>query len=1576
MAKQIISVFLATMICFSIIPTQALAANDDAVEVNYTTDSVELLSDAPISRGQWIQKLVELFELTLDKTEYPDIYYPDIVDSPFFDSIMIATKYGFIDVEAGENFEPEDFLSREDAVHMLNFYLGIQNGREEYTFVDVENAIYPDDIQVALDYGWAELQGNVFSPAAALTHAEANLMLTKAQEELDKRSVADEVTEYQFADYVKVIPESAEILSSYDMDTEITTLTISGYDGSLVEDDTLVFFSQGFAFVYGVEYVDENDGVWTIVTKEAPDDAIDNYEFVGQMEPELSPYIPENESVTLMSADGEEITFGEIQLLSNDKFKITFARDFSSAGNVGYKGTITGTIKDVTLDSKFVGKQKFFTLSGKIEVTSSMEIDFFNDPAAESLFLGGVHLGPFGYVGVEISLEGEASLGYNYSTSFKIGLDYSGGNPSFIKELNTTQGCFSAEGTVSAKLSLAAQLEFGKVGKAKVGIGTGPVLEGKYKQYAEGTPQKCVTLAGYLYAGIEASVKFKNLFTGDYSLDLEYNWDFYNEMNSPIRVYSHVEDGTPVYACTRSSDQGGTADDGYTVPKYYTPADSQYFATSSSHVSSSGTGSNGEPYVVWSTSENEDGTVTITGYQGNGAILTIPETIDGKTVTVIGSNVFKNNTRLRIVNIPDTITSIGNSAFYGCKNLQMVSLSDTLQSIGDSSFSYCSNLSNLIIPDSVTSIRYYAFSGCISLIEVTLPTRLTYLAGQAFGGCSNLKRVTIPAAITTCYDTNQGGPFANCESLNEIEFAKGIINIPNNLFYSCIGLKDLEIPDTVVTIGEHAFQNTKLKTLTIPDSVTTIDRSAFSGNKDLETIVFSDSVTSISYYAFSDCISLTEVTLPTRLTYLAGQAFGGCSNLKRVTIPATITTCYDTNHGGPFANCESLNEIEFAKGITNIPNNLFYGCTGLKEIEIPNTVTIINENAFRDCTNLEIITLLDGLTTLKNNIFYDCSSLKEIVIPDSVTSMGTYTFYNCSSLVSAKLPASRQNITESMFQNCTSLTDITLPETVTTIQEDAFNNCDALTAIVLPDSVVTVAENAFRDCDALTDIQIGSNVKSIGNYAFYDCDALETIVIPDNVTSLGSYIFAYCDLLKDVDLGYGITTIPTQAFFECPELESIRLPYRVTTINSKAFANCTKLTEATILRNAATINTDAFSYPEILTICGVAGTYAETYADTIGATFEEINLPVTKVTLSDTALEMAKGASHQLTATFDPRYFTDAVTWKSSDTNVVTVSDNGLVKAVGTGTATIKINAGSKGASCKVTVMQPVTSISLNRTSLTLNALGTYKLTATANPSTALNREVSWSSSNPEVATVDQTGFVTAITKGTTTITATAKDGSGVYKSCMVTVTNSAYVAASVTDLESPHNYEDGCTDYWVYTKAGAETLYVTFDARTNVEDGFDFLKIYDGEGTLIDTYTGTELAGATIEVPGDTVRIQIVSDDSGNEWGFKVTSVTSEGAEVIVPVEDAQLSQDGTKIVFTINERADDFTKMLVGIYHPTTGQMLGIGAMEYDSSTGTLTMQLPDGLPGSFVLRIYCTDNDFAPLYESYGFTKDMLM
>ena len=58
------------------------------------------------------------------------------------------------------------------------------------------------------------------------------------------------------------------------------------------------------------------------------------------------------------------------------------------------------------------------------------------------------------------------------------------------------------------------------------------------------------------------------------------------------------------------------------------------------------------------------------------------------------------------------------------------------------------------------------------------------------------------------------------------------------------------------------------------------------------------------------------------------------------------------------------------------------------------------------------------------------------------------------------------------------------------------------------------------------------------------------------------------------------------------------------------------------------------------------------------------------------------------------------------------------------------------------------------------------------------------------------------------------------------------------------------------------------------MEDGFDYLHVYDGEKNLIGSYTGTELAGATLEIPGDTVRIQFETDESGTEWGFKVTEI------------------------------------------------------------------------------------------------------
>ena len=145
---------------------------------------------------------------------------------------------------------------------------------------------------------------------------------------------------------------------------------------------------------------------------------------------------------------------------------------------------------------------------------------------------------------------------------------------------------------------------------------------------------------------------------------------------------------------------------------------------------------------------------------------------------------------------------------------------------------------------------------------------------------------------------------------------------------------------------------------------------------------------------------------------------------------------------------------------------------------------------------------------------------------------------------------------------------------------------------------------------------------------------------------------------------------------------------------------------------------------------------------------------------------------------------------------------------------------------------------------------------------------------SPIVAEVTEDGLVAAIAKGTAVITATAADGSGVTRSCNITVSNNGFKVTDPSKMESDHNYPDACTDFWIYSIAGADNLKVTFDAQT--KDGFDYLLVIDGNGNQVGKYTGTELAGKTIAVPGDTVKIQLQSDDSGNEWGFKVTKVTA----------------------------------------------------------------------------------------------------
>ena len=166
------------------------------------------------------------------------------------------------------------------------------------------------------------------------------------------------------------------------------------------------------------------------------------------------------------------------------------------------------------------------------------------------------------------------------------------------------------------------------------------------------------------------------------------------------------------------------------------------------------------------------------------------------------------------------------------------------------------------------------------------------------------------------------------------------------------------------------------------------------------------------------------------------------------------------------------------------------------------------------------------------------------------------------------------------------------------------------------------------------------------------------------------------------------------------------------------------------------------------------------------------DVAVTGITLSESSITLvAGGETATLTATVTPDNATDkTVTWTSSDTSVATVED-GVVTPVAAGTATITAKAGDQTAECEVTVnpegtIIPVTKVELNKTSLSLKEGGEETLTATVTPATATDKTVTWTSSDTDVATVEN-GKVTAVAEGTATITAKAGEQTA---TCAVTV--------------------------------------------------------------------------------------------------------------------------------------------------------------------------------------------------------------
>ena len=1427
-SKVLLLVIVSVAFCFGI-TGQQVKARDTSI----------LYGDGTITRAEWLHDLTVMFDMTVEKDNMPDDYFSDVTSThTYYKDIMMAAEFGVIDIEAGQEVKPDEAATREFAAHTLNYCLGYKLEDKTYTYKDTTGIKYPDDTQIAINRGWFLLEAGKFNPEKTITKAEIENMVSDAKTVQDSTQIDENYkNSYEFTSNVIEIPQDVSVYVDKDKN-----VTIVNCPKKITVGDTFAVYENGVAQVYTAKGITVDGSDTVIVTNDADIDKVtESVDAQGTEEGDLKQAEAVGDAqITYIEGGTEEQAYengrayrSRRRISGNKKISAVKASKKLELG-AGKSFTINCTLSNVSVDYKInSGKREAYVkANGTAIITGKGEWD----AVAAAGKSGSIELVkiPVAYVGVitvtaEYSMNGEVTL--TYTTGFQTGLQYSP-QDGFRLTKDFQKKSFTLHSKTKLSAGVTASIGLVKLpvisGKIYAKMGAQTVIESE--TFDDGkSPKMCTTVSSWLYAsaGANASLDFyvtKKSFSKTY--------DIFNENNSPVRLVYHFEDGRLIYPCSR-----GLA----SAKGYFTKWNSRYGSSWGGY----GLDENGTPKPVFTYSLDDDGNATITGYTGNVSALVIPEEIDGHKVIALGDNAFKEKKLLEYVEIANTVTYIGSQCFESDKELANVKLSSNIKRMESG-----------------------AFGNCTSLTEITIPKSLEE-AGREYG-----------------FGMYDYGPFCGCTNLKTVKLEKGLTQIAGNLFMRCYGLEDIDIPDTVTTIGENAFKLcTSIKSVTIPDTVTYIGSQCFESDKELVNVKLSSNIKRMESGAFGNCTSLTEITIPKSLEE-AGREYG--------------FGMYDY---GPFCGCTNLKTVKLEKGLTQIAGNLFMRCYGLENIDIPDTVTTIGENAFKLCTSLENVKMYNSIDEINGRAFAGCTSLKSVSLPDSITGMGTEIFSGCTSLSSVKLPNKRVNIMSSTFEGCTSLTEITLPDTVTTIQDHAFKNCtalktinwsksitdiqsyafencDALTKLAIPNTVTNIGEGAFYECGGLSAIAVPNSVKTLGSRAFENCDDLAKVSISDSVTSMGEKAFYDCDALTDVKLGTGITQIPTSCFEHCDVLPSVVLPYRISKVGDNAFKNCVALTEITIPRATTSISTSAFSYPAKMTVYGISGTYAETFANQQGMKFVNKAVKATNVVLDKTELTLNRGMKYSLTMTVTPATFTDKVSWKSTNVDVAAIAEDGTVTAKGAGQATIKVTVGDVSATCKVNVVQPVTSIYLNKTALEMTALDTYQLQASVYPSEANNKEVSWESSDEKVATVDENGLVQAKEKGTAVITAKAKDGSEVSRSCKVTVKNTAYVVTDISKLESTHNYENNCSDFWVYTKAGASALNITFNSKTALEEDFDYLYVFDKDNKQVGKYTGTQLAGKTITVSGDTVKIQLVSDDAGNAWGFKVDVIAEKVEE------------------------------------------------------------------------------------------------
>ena len=305
--------------------------------------------------------------------------------------------------------------------------------------------------------------------------------------------------------------------------------------------------------------------------------------------------------------------------------------------------------------------------------------------------------------------------------------------------------------------------------------------------------------------------------------------------------------------------------------------------------------------------------------------------------------------------------------------------------------------------------------------------------------------------------------------LKELDISEvNITELPVQAFYNSKNVENLILPNTLTTIGEEMFYQSRLKTVEIPASVETIGSYAFKGCSSLTTVTFekgSQLKTIGEEYdggAFSGCSALTSIEIPASVETIESYAFYGCSSLTTVTFEegSQLKTI-----GGSAFESLRITHIEIPASVETIGSSAFKGCSALTSIEIPASVETIGSSAFKGCSSLTTVTFEEGsqLKTIGGGYSYE----------------GYHGAFSDCPITSIEIPASVETIGSAAFAGCSSLTTVT------------FEKGSQLKTIGRQDG------RAFLDCPKLMTVNASActSVDEIGRYAFYNCRELRLFLI-------------------------------------------------------------------------------------------------------------------------------------------------------------------------------------------------------------------------------------------------------------------------------------------------------------------------------------------------------------------------------------------------------------------------------------------------------------------------------------------------